>query len=98
MEQVLLAEHLDNKENFSPKLWDLLRVVSCWIIWKDCCAHVIPKRKAHFKGTICRIKRRLHVYIGHAWKAPKAKVKTGKLSWSKAVATMLKDFGLSREV
>jgi hypothetical protein len=44
VQQVLLAERLQQHQDYPQKMWDLLRAVGCWIIWKDRCNLVMQKR------------------------------------------------------
>jgi hypothetical protein len=94
--QVLLADSLPSTIPVPKILWAILRVIRCWEIWKARCQHYMQNQRSSSRSIIRRIWHRLSIYLQLFWRRKKVKMRSKKLTRSKARNQMQKEFGRSR--
>lgn len=89
-----------NTNNFRipQQLWDTLRAISAWNIWKARCKHHIEGTRSLSTSVIHLILARLKIYLRQEWQGYAHKIKLGQLNQTEALTRMTRSFGGSSEV
>jgi hypothetical protein len=94
MEQALLGADLTNCHPATPvKWWEILRGVTCWLLWKSRCECYFQGNNVVFVELCSRIWHRLKQYIRISWDANHVLVKRNVLSQAEASKQFNSEFG-----
>lgn len=91
-EQVFIAVPLPNAWLVPDRLWQILKAILCWQIWKNRNAHYMAGKQASTQKIIRKSWHRLGIYLRKEWRFLARKVELGKLSMEEATSTMKSQF------
>jgi hypothetical protein len=94
LEQALLGEELKNCHPKTPRTWwQILRAVTCSMIWKDRNLKCFEGEDTALQATIRKIWHRLKLHLRNGWKPLYFKIKKGQMSVAEARTDFIRDFG-----
>lgn len=92
-ENVLIAVWLPHGWNVPARLWQILRAVLCWLIWKDRNNCMFTAQRPEPEAVIRKTWHRLSTYIRLEWQSLFRRVKLRQMSRDEAKAAMALMFG-----
>lgn len=95
---VFIAAPLPAEWQIPERLWQLLRAVLCWQIWKSRNEHFMANRPSDPRRTIRKAWHRLSMYFRKEWAYLRRKISTGRINLSEAEAIMQLQFGKNLEI
>lgn len=90
---ILVAEALPPVWEVPTQLWDTLRAILCWLIWKDRNGHVFGGERSEVLRVINLAWHRLMPYLHVAWRVQLQQVRLGQFSLFEAQTIMATQFG-----
>lgn len=91
--QALLGAPLNFHTHTPSKLWQILRGVACWQIWKSRCTMIFDEIRISLQEVVTKIWFRLKLYLRIEWDSLASKIRSGKITLNKARWTFAHDFG-----
>lgn len=80
------------------RLWQILRAVISWQVWKTRNEHFMADRPSDPRRSIRKAWHRLSMYLRKEWAYLRRKISRGRISLAEAVATMQTHFGKNQEI
>lgn len=90
---VFIAAPLLKEWHAPGKLWNLLRAVVCWQVWKDRNLHFFEGKRSDPIKIIHASWHRIGIYIRMEWRTLVKKIKSGKINYGEAELAMQAQFG-----
>lgn len=90
---VLIATALPLQWETPDRLWQTVRAILCWIIWKDRNSHVFGGEQSNVQRMIALSWHRLAVYVRVAWKELLRRVRLREITLTEARSLMTDQFG-----
>lgn len=91
--QIFIGEPLPENWHIPDKLWQFMRAIVCWQIWKDRNAHFIEGQRSDPEKVIHTAWHRLGIYLRVEWRALVKQIKSGKIRYGEAELAMQSQFG-----
>lgn len=92
-EHIFIASPLSDDWRVPDRLWQILKAVLCWQIWKNLNAHFMAGKPATTEKVIRKAWHRLGMYIRKEWRFLGRKIEADKITVEEAQQLMLSRFG-----
>lgn len=92
-EHIFIAIPLPENWQIPDRLWQTLKAILCWQIWKNRNAHFMAGKPAEAEKVIRKAWHRLGMYLRKEWRHLTQKAEQGKITTDEAAQMMHSRFG-----
>lgn len=91
--QGFVAVEFQGNLGIPKRLWDTLRAVTAWCIWKARCKHFMDATCSNSSSIIHTIWARFGIYLRKDWNGYLHKIRLGQLTRAEAINHMIRSYG-----